>query len=149
MDTNPVPIGIVKSSVTGLKKVSKDNWETTISEIIINDDLEEALDQIESFSHIIVIYWMHQISPSQRMLMKVHPKGNKNLPLVGVIATRSPSRPNPIGITTVRLLERSGNVLKVIGLDAVDGTPILDLKPYIPGYDCPSDAKTPGWIKPE
>jgi tRNA-Thr(GGU) m(6)t(6)A37 methyltransferase TsaA len=66
---------------------------------------------------------------------------------VGVFATRSPARPNPIGLTTVRVLERSRNTLKVTGLDAIDGTPVLDIKPYIPGYDSPTRAKTPSWMK--
>ena len=78
--------------------------------------------------------------------MKVHPRRKQSLPLVGVFATRSPARPNPIGMATVKLLECHDNVLKVIGLDAVDGTPVLDIKPYIPGYDSPNEAKTPDWI---
>ena len=72
--------------------------------------------------------------------------GKQELPLVGLFATRSPNRPNPVGIATVRLLERQGNILKVEGLDAIDGTPIIDIKPYIPGYDSATDAKVPPWI---
>ena len=79
-------------------------------------------------------------------MKKVHPKGNEKLPLVGVLASRSPARPNPIGITTVKLLGRDRNVLKVQGLDAVDGTPVLDIKPHIPRYDSPTQATTPDWI---
>jgi tRNA-Thr(GGU) m(6)t(6)A37 methyltransferase TsaA len=89
---------------------------------------------------------MHKLPPSQRSIIKVHPKGNHNLPLVGVFASRSPARPNPIGITTVKLLERRENVLKVTGMDAIDGTPVLDIKPYIPGDDSSTEAKTPGWL---
>jgi tRNA-Thr(GGU) m(6)t(6)A37 methyltransferase TsaA len=76
----------------------------------------------------------------------VHPKRNQNLPLVGVFATRSPVRPNPMGMATVKLLEHRDNVLKVIGLDAIDGTPVLDIKPYIPGSDSPAAARTPDWL---
>jgi tRNA-Thr(GGU) m(6)t(6)A37 methyltransferase TsaA len=76
----------------------------------------------------------------------VHPKRNPDLPLVGVFATRSPARPNPIGIATVKLLECRDNVLKVIGLDAIDGTPVLDIKPHIPGSDSPTSVSTPGWL---
>ena len=143
MKMNLTPIGFVKNNITEPKR---ENWESVISEIIINEGLKEALSRIEEFSHIIVIYWMHKISPSQRSVVKVHPKGDQNLPLVGVLASRSPARPNPIGITTVKILERRENVLKVIGLDAIDGTPVLDIKPYIPGDDSPTEAKTPGWI---
>lgn len=141
MEMNLIPIGFVKNNVTEPKR---ENWESVISEIIINEGLKEALSRIEEFSQIIVIYWMHKISPSQRSVVKVHPKGDQNLPLVGVLASRSPARPNPIGITTVKILERRENVLKVIDLDAIDGTPVLDIKPYIPGNDSPTEAKTPG-----
>jgi tRNA-Thr(GGU) m(6)t(6)A37 methyltransferase TsaA len=137
------PIGFVKNSITEPKR--KD-WETVISEIIINEDLKEALSGIDEFSHIVVVYWMHKLPPSQRSVFKVHPKGNQNLPLVGVFASRSPARPNPMGITIVKLVEHRDNVLKVTGLDAIDGTPVLDIKPYIPGHDSASDIKTPGWL---
>ena len=123
-----------------------ENWQTVTSEIIIKEDLKDALSRIDEFSHIIVIYWMHKLPPSQRSIIKVHPKGNHNLPIVGVFASRSPARPNPIGITTVKLLERRDNVLKVTGLDALDGTPVLDIKPYIPGDDSSTEAKAPGWL---
>ncbi len=143
MEMNLTPIGVVKNNITEPKR---EDWETVTSEIIINEDLKEALSKIDEFSHIIVIYWMHKLPPSQRSVTKVHPKGNQNLPLVGVFASRSPARPNPIGITTVKLIERRYNVLKVTGLDAVDGTPVLDIKPYIPDHDSTSEIKTPGWL---
>ena len=143
MEMNLIPIGLVKNNITEPKRES---WESVISEIIINEDSKEARSRIEEFSHIIVICWMHKVSQSQRSIMQVHPKGDRSLPLVGALASRSPARPNPIGITTVKLLDRRDNVLKVIGLDAIDGTPVLDIKPYIPGNDSPTEAKTPGWI---
>jgi len=77
---------------------------------------------------------------------KVHPRGNKKLPLVGLFATRSPNRPNSIGKATVRLIKREGNVLKVRGLDAIDGTPVIDIKPYLPRYDSVARAKVPWWV---
>ena len=143
MGINLIPIGFVKNNINEPKR---ENWESVTSEIIINEDLKEALSRIEDCSHIIVIYWMHKVSKSQRSVVKVHPKGDRNLPLVGVLASRSPARPNPIGITTVKLLGLQDNVLKIIGLDAIDGTPVLDIKPYISGYDSTIEAKTPGWI---
>ena len=143
MKINLTPIGFVKNSI---KEPKREDWQTVTSEIIINEDLKEALSRIDEFSHIIVIYWMHKVPPSQRSVIKVHPKANPDLPLVGVFASRSPARPNPIGITTVKLLERRDNVLKVIGLDAIDGTPVLDVKPYIPGNNSSIEAKTPGWV---
>jgi len=72
--------------------------------------------------------------------------GKPELPLVGRFATRSPSRPNPVGQATVKLLERHDNILKVKGLDAIDGTPVIDIKPYLPGYDSADGAKVPLWM---
>jgi tRNA-Thr(GGU) m(6)t(6)A37 methyltransferase TsaA len=143
VEINLIPIGFVKNSITERRT---EGCQTGTSKIIIKEDLKEALSRIDEFSHIIVIYWMHKLPPSQRSIIKVHPKGNHTLPLVGVFASRSPARPNPIGITTVKLLERRDNVLKVTGLDAIDGTPVLDIKPYIPDDDSSTEAKTPGWL---
>ena len=143
MEINLKPIGFVKNTVTEPKR---DDCQSVISEIIINEDFKEALSGIDGFSHIVVIYWMHKTPKSERSVTKVHPKRNQNLPLVGVFATRSPARPNPIGMSTVRLLEHRNNIVKVIGLDAIDGTPILDIKPHIPGSDSPSEVRIPDWL---
>ena len=143
MKINLTPIGFVKNAVT---EPQGEDWQTITSEIIVNEDMNEALSGIDEFSHIIVIYWMHKTPASERSIKKVHPKRNLNLPLVGVFATRSPARPNPIGIATIKLLECRDNILKVIGLDAIDGTPVLDIKPHIPGSDSPTPARIPGWL---
>ena len=124
-------IGIVRSEIKQL--VRPDEFKDIVSEIVVDRDLTEALDNLDEFSHIIVIYWMHQRSGSAPK--KVRPKDKPELPLKGVLATRSPDRPNPIGKATVRLLQRQGNLLIVEGLDAIDGTPVIDIKPYIPRFD--------------
>ena len=121
--------------------------EENISELILDEDLIEYLDGIEGFSHIMVVYWAHQIPKEGRYHPKVHPGGRKDSPLVGVFATRSPARPNPICVTTAELLERKGNILKVRGLDAVDGSPLVDIKPHLPSYDAPSNVRLPDWVK--
>lgn len=136
-------IGVVSNDI---KQPIKRGWEEVVSEIIINSELAEALDGLDDFSHIIVLYWMHQLPERQPLPLKVRPMGNRELPLTGRFATRAPSRPNPIGQATVELLERRGNVLRVRGLDAINGTPVIDLKPYIPGYDSAADAKAPRWM---
>ena len=134
-------IGTVKNDI---KEPTHEDSDDVISGIIIDSSLTEALDNLDEFSHIIVLYWIHR---SRRPApMKVHPRGNKERALTGVLATRSPSRPNPIGKATVRLLERKGNILKVRGLDAIDETPVLDIKPYIPGYDSVDNARAPSWM---
>lgn len=136
------PIGVVRNEVKEPRKVE---WEGIISEIEIREDLEEALDGIEGFSHIIVLFWFH-LAPSE-FPIKVHPRGRQDLPLIGILVSRYSARPNPIGLSVVRLLERKGRVLRVQGLDACDGTPVIDIKPFIPGYDSPHQATTPDWEK--
>ena len=138
-------IGIIRNEVKR-KPESGYTWQEIVSEIVVDSSLTEALDALEEFSHIIVLYWMHQVATTTQLPCRIHPRGNSELPLVGRFATRSPSRPNPIGKTTVRLLERQGNILKVKGLDAIDGTPLIDIKPYRPGYDSVSDARVPPWV---
>ena len=136
------PIGIVRSEI---KQPARRDYEEVIADIVINDDLAEALDGLEEFSHILVLYWMHQ-AMSGEVPLKIHPRGKQELPLLGLFATRTPNRPNRIGMATVRLLQRQGNILRVEGLDAIDGTLVIDIKPYIPGYDSVANTKMPLWI---
>jgi len=116
------------------------------SKIIINDEYIECLDGIEDFSHIIILFWTHKISDKARQIKKVHPAGIRKIPQKGIFATRSPVRPNPICETTVKLIERKGNMLSVERLDAINGTPVIDIKPHLPYYDSPVDVKLADWM---
>ncbi len=138
-------IGIVRN---GIKQAlpAKSDWGKIVSDIVIDSTLAEALDGLEEFSYIIVLYWMHGVAVTGQVPTKVHPRGKPELPAVGLFATRSPNRPNPVGKATVRLLQCQGNILKVKGLDAIDGTPVIDIKPYMPGYDSATNAKIPRWM---
>jgi tRNA-Thr(GGU) m(6)t(6)A37 methyltransferase TsaA len=136
------PIGFVKNSV---QQVGMRCWKGVVSEIAIIPGLEDALDGLEDFSHAMVLFWMHRSPGGNDIPMKTHPQRRPDLPLVGVFATRSPVRPNPLGIATVRLIERSGNILRVEGLDAIDGTPVVDLKPCLPG-DTAEQISVPDWV---
>ena len=127
-------IGIVRNEVKEIPPSGNDWWQEVISEVIIDNDLTDALDGLENYSSIIVLYWMNRI-PEGQMPLKIHPRGNREIPLRGLFATRTPNRPSRIGKTTVRLINRQGNILKVKGLDALDGTPVIDIKPYAPDYD--------------
>lgn len=138
-----MPIGRV---VNDIEYPSDVKWEDIVSEVVLAPQLVEALDGIDGFSHIVVVFYLHKVNQDRRSLLKVHPENREELPLVGVFATRSPVRPNPIGITVVKLLERRGNVLKVLGLDAYDGTPVLDIKPYLRQGDLVEEATTPDWL---
>lgn len=137
-------IGVVRNAH---KEPHWEEWSDEESEIVLREDLAEALEGVEGFSHLIVLFWMHRLPARERITLKVHPRGRLDLPLVGVFATRSPARPNPIGVTIVKLLERRGAVLRVQGLDAIDGTPVLDIKPYIPDYHPVARVRVPSWVK--
>ena len=133
------PVGFVKTEAVGDEVKDKNR----ISQIIIHAEFAEALEGIEEFSHLFVLFWLNQVSCENKRL-KVHPRGRKDLPLLGVFATRTMLRPNPIGLTLVELVKIEGNVLTVRGLDALDGTPVLDIKPFDP-WDTAKDAKVPRW----
>ena len=120
------PIGYVKTSAVGDEV--KDRSRT--SEIVLKPEFVEALDGVAEYSHLYVLFWLHEITPEKRLILKIHPRGRADLPLVGIFAARTNLRPNPIGLTIVELLNLKGNVLEVRGLDAFDKTPVLDLKPY-------------------
>ncbi|MFQ5710597.1 MAG: tRNA (N6-threonylcarbamoyladenosine(37)-N6)-methyltransferase TrmO [Candidatus Geothermarchaeales archaeon] len=136
------PIGFVKTEA-GVAEIREDR-SSVVSEIVIDEGLTEALEGVEDFSHLFIIFFMHKIPRDREEVLRVHPRGRVDMPLLGVFATRTPHRPNPIGLTLVELLERKGNVLKVRGLDAIDGTPVLDIKGYDP-MDAAEDARVPEW----
>ena len=115
------------------------------AELVIDTQLGGILDGIEGFSHLLVLYWAHLIPPEERSRTKVHPMGRKDLPPRGIFATRSPARPNPLCLTPVRLLARRENTLLVEGLDALDGSPLVDIKPYVPESRPADDVKLPDW----
>ncbi|MFX1498044.1 MAG: tRNA (N6-threonylcarbamoyladenosine(37)-N6)-methyltransferase TrmO [Promethearchaeota archaeon] len=153
------PIGFVKSKADKevLKYSNKDiklDFDVVLnqgsdlkkSEIIINKEYQDCLDGIEDFSHIIILFWTHKVPENARQIKKVHPAGLKQMPIKGIFATRSPVRPNLICKTTVKLIERKGTTLIVEGLDAIDNTPVIDIKPHIPFYDSPLNVKLANWM---
>jgi len=137
---NLEPIGFVKTEAVG-KEVRDKN---VISQLIFREELTEALEGVEEFSHLFVLFWLHEMSDEDRRVMKVRPRGRSDMPLLGIFATRTPHRPNPIGITRVKLLNVEGNVVTVQGLDAFDGTPVLDIKPF-DSWDTTDDVRVPEW----
>jgi len=102
---------------------------SAVSKIVIDSRFAKGLEGLEDFSHVYVLFWLHDV-PEWSNRLKVHPRGRVDIEKVGVFATRSPHRPNPIGLTLVKLLSRRGRTLSVKGLDAYDGTPVLDIKPH-------------------
>jgi tRNA-Thr(GGU) m(6)t(6)A37 methyltransferase TsaA len=136
------PVGIVRTQAVGDEVKDKNH----LSEIYLDCELEPSLKGITGFSHVFVLFWLHQITAKKRETLKVHPRGRRDLPLLGVFATRTNLRPNPIGLTLVELAKVQHNVLTVRGLDAYDGTPVLDVKPY-DTWDCALNVRLPDWWK--
>lgn len=140
------PIAVVRNNV---REPRPDGWEQVRSDIIFRDDLLAALDGIEAYSHIIVVFHCHRVPEEERTTGRIHLRGDPSAvggPEQGALATRSQLRPSAIGVSVVPLLRRRKNILRVRGLDAIDGTPVLDIKPYIPYYDSIADARVPDWV---
>ncbi len=135
-------IGRVRNSVTELKR---EGWESVVSEIILNPRFEEALAGVEDYSHLLILFWLGRVQKEARRMKKIHPKSRQDLPLVGIFATRTQYRPNPIGLTLVKVLGRRKNVLRVRGLDALNGTAVIDIKPINPRHEFPKDIRVPKW----
>jgi tRNA-Thr(GGU) m(6)t(6)A37 methyltransferase TsaA len=132
-------------SIRPVGKVVKTEGRTSVQ---IFPRFAEALDGLSGFSHVIVLYWFDRNDTAcKRATLKVHPRGNQKNPLTGVFATRSPTRPNLIGLSVCRIMAVEGRNIIVEGLDALDGTPVIDLKPYMPSSDSVSRPMLPAWVK--
>jgi tRNA-Thr(GGU) m(6)t(6)A37 methyltransferase TsaA len=139
-------IGVVRNRVNESRP---DGWGGVKSDIILRDELAEALDPIEGFSHVIVVFDLDRVPDAARRLRVA--VGNEDIPPDrGVLATRSQLRPNSIGVSVVPVVHRRQAVLRVQGLDALNGTPVLDIKPYLPQYDAVPGATLPSWaVRPD
>jgi tRNA-Thr(GGU) m(6)t(6)A37 methyltransferase TsaA len=137
----PKPIGIVKGPYTQTKDIPKGPGakHDAVGTLEISPDYEAGLTDVEGFSHLYVL-WVFDRSDGFELLATPPSDDRPH----GVFATRSPKRPNPIGLTVVELLRREGRVLHVRGLDMLDGTPILDIKPYLSSV--PETALRRGWL---
>jgi tRNA (adenine37-N6)-methyltransferase len=143
MDIIVKPVAYVRNSrpTTG-----DDFWGATISEIELAPEMpEEALENIGKFSHLEIIYYFNQTGDGEFAYAR-HPRGNPAYPLMGIFAQRNKDRPNWIGLTTVELIEHSRRVLKVRYLDAIDGTPVLDIKPVFKEFQVKPPISQPDWV---
>ena len=133
-------IGIAKNQ----EKKHFGDWAEVVTDLVIDEEYKDSLDGLKDYSHLIVIYFMHEV---KRCDIKHIPQGKAGeVPEVGIFACRCAERPNPIGISTVKILSIKDNIVTVKGLDIIDDTPILDIKPYTPQYDSAKDAKVPSWV---
>ena len=143
MEIRITPIATVKNTRTS---PGDDFWGGTISEIELAEGVsEEALEGIELFSHLEIIYYFNRVGQG-KVVHARRPRGNPEYPLMGIFAQRNKDRPNSIGLTTVELLEHAGRVIKMRYLDAIDGTPVLDIKPVFREFLPKGEVRQAEWV---
>lgn len=143
MEIKLQPIATVKNSRT---EPIDDHWETIIAEIELASHIPtEAFESISDFSHLEIIYYFDKVK-NEDIVFSGRPRGNPNYPLVGIFGQRKKDRPNKIGLATVELLEHNGRTIKVKFLDAIDGTPVLDIKPVFKEFQPKTTIKQPVWV---
>ena len=143
MEIRVRPIGVVRG---GRQTPEDDDWGGTEAAIVLADDLpEEALAGLDAFSHAEILFVFHQVDPATMVTGARHPRNNPDWPAVGIFAQRGKNRPNGLGLTTVRVLGVAGRVLRVAELDAIDGTPVLDIKPVMAEFLPRGPIRQPDW----
>lgn len=134
--------------VGGRAEPFDDDWDAVDATIVLDERFaDDAIAGLDSFSHLDVVFFFDRVAESDVEVGARRPRGRDDWPLVGVFAQRNKARPNRIGVTTCRLLGVDGRTLRVRGLDAIDGTPVLDIKPHVTGYDARGEVHEPEWVK--
>ncbi|PSA93905.1 tRNA (N6-threonylcarbamoyladenosine(37)-N6)-methyltransferase TrmO [Bacillus atrophaeus] len=136
------PIAYVQNSI---HNVTDDHWGSVISVIELINGTETAWQGIEEFTHVEIIFYFHGVSDEKITYKARHPRNNKAFPEIGIFAQRGKNRPNKLGVTTVELVELSGKTITVKGLDAINGTPVLDVKPVMKKFLPRGEVKQPEW----
>ena len=136
------PIGRVENTVSEKKDTA---WGENVSSITLEEQYAGGLSGLEQFSHAIILYYLDQAQYMKEKHLQRRPQNREDMPKVGIFSQRAKDRPNHIGMTSVEIVSVSDRTLTVKGLDAVNGTPVLDIKPYYPVYDR-KEAVVPGWV---
>lgn len=136
------PIGYVHNNVESKKDVS---WGEDVSIIELNEEYYTGISGLKDFSHVTIIYYLDKAVYDREKHLQRRPQNRDDMPLVGIFAQRGKDRPNQIGMTSVKIVEVTEKTLTVKGLDAIDGTAVLDIKPYYPVYD-KKEATVPEWV---
>lgn len=143
MEINLIPIATVRNARTN---PTDDYWGDVKSEIELADQIPtEAFDGISEFSHLEIIYYFDKVE-AKNIIFSGHPRGNPSYPQVGIFGQRKKDRPNAIGLCTVELIEHTGRIIKVKFLDAIDGTPVLDIKPVFKEFQAKGEIRQPIWV---
>jgi tRNA-Thr(GGU) m(6)t(6)A37 methyltransferase TsaA len=140
------PIGYVRG---GRAETVDDDWGKIRAEIELDAArfAPEAVAGLESFSHLVVVTCFHKVKPATIKTGARHPRENPAWPKVGIFAQRGKNRPNRLGVSTCRILGVNGLKIRVQGLDAVDGTPVLDIKPHMTGFEPRGEIREPAWAR--
>jgi tRNA-Thr(GGU) m(6)t(6)A37 methyltransferase TsaA len=140
---NLKPIGYVVSPV---EETVDEKWGGVVSKVLLLPEYAAGLDGLDGFSHAMVVTYLNKAKYESARHLKRRPRGLESMPLVGIFSQRAKDRPNPIGITAVRIIRAGTDHLEVQGLDAINGTPVLDIKPYYPWFDRIENPRTPEWV---
>jgi tRNA (adenine37-N6)-methyltransferase len=141
---NPIELQAI-GHVQGPRQAPIDEeWAKVESEIVLEPEWHGVLDGLEDFSHGLVVFWMHEAPPPSGLRRR--PRGRDDMPELGLLAQRSRHRPNRLGVTAIEMSQVHHDRLVVRGLDAIDGTPVLDIKPYVPAFDARA-ATVPEWMR--
>jgi tRNA-Thr(GGU) m(6)t(6)A37 methyltransferase TsaA len=140
------PIGIVRG---GRADAVDDDWGAVVATIVLDGEQfrPDALAGLDAFSHVDVVFRFHLVEPATITTTARHPRGNAEWPEVGIFAQRAKARPNRLGVTTCELVGVDGLHIRVRGLDAIDGTPVLDLKPYMEEFGPRGPVREPQWAR--
>ena len=136
------PIGRVENTVSEKKDT---DWGANVSSITLEEQYAGGLSGLGQFSHAIILYYLDQAQFVKEKHLQRRPQNREDMPMVGIFSQRAKDRPNRIGMTSVEIVSVSDRTLTVKGLDAVNGTPVLDIKPYYPVYDR-KEAVVPEWV---
>ena len=137
------PIGVVHNSI--LEPVDED-WGKVVSRISVGKSYAPGLRGLNQFSHAIILTYFHRAEFDAEKHLVRRPRGLPSMPDIGIFSQRAKDRPNPIGVTSVSILRVGDDFLEVRGLDAIDGTPVLDIKPYYPQFDLVTQPSIPAWV---
>ncbi|NLV36137.1 MAG: tRNA (N6-threonylcarbamoyladenosine(37)-N6)-methyltransferase TrmO [Clostridiaceae bacterium] len=137
------PIGYVSNEIENRKDTT---WGEDVSKIILEEEYSGGLKGLDDFSHAIIIYYLDKAHFERDKHIQRKPQNREDMPLVGIFSQRGKDRPNQIGITAVQIMSLKNDTLIVKGLDAINSTPIIDIKPYYPMYDYKENATVPEWV---
>jgi len=141
-----VTLRVIGTVRNGRTSAADADWGTLESTIEMAPNCAAGLDGLQDFSHALVIFHLHADPDREAPTLRRRPRGRADMPELGVFAQRGRMRPNPVGVTAVEVIRVEPGRLTVRGLDALDGTPVLDLKPYVPVFDR-RDARVPEWME--